>query len=156
MGLTRGMTTDSEPHRPARLASEDVIISAPMSYVGSAQRIMRVRRRAHGESELAALTAAAVIVVGVAWVFVTAWYLTWGLLLVPYRLQRRGARKRKADARSFRRFALFGQSQRTQLFLCGLEPADSVFHFARAHHHFTVTRDLRQDHRSFDQPIAVL
>ncbi len=98
MGLTRGMTTDSEPHPPARLASEDVIISAPMSYVGSAQRIMRLRRRAHGESDLAALTAAAVIVVGVAWVFVTAWYLTWGLLLVPYRLQRRGARKRKAEA----------------------------------------------------------
>jgi hypothetical protein len=33
-----------------------------------------------------------------AWIFVTAWYLVWGLLLVPYRLLRRGARKRKAEA----------------------------------------------------------
>lgn len=87
-----------EAQLPARLASEDVIISAPMSYVGSAQRIMRIRRRAHGESELAALTTAAVIAVVVAWVFVTVWYLMWGLLLVPYRLHRRGARKRKAES----------------------------------------------------------
>jgi hypothetical protein len=85
-------------HPDARLASEDVIFSAPMSYVGSAQRIMRLRRRARGESELAALTAAAVITVAVAWVFVTVWYLMWGLLLVPYRLHRRGARRRRAEA----------------------------------------------------------
>lgn len=98
MELTRGMTMDSEADLPARLASEDVVISAPMSYVGSAQRIMRLRRRARDESELAALTAVAVVVVAVAWIFVTVWYLMWGLLLVPYRLHRRGARKRKAEA----------------------------------------------------------
>src|SRR6202035_2813948 len=33
-----------------------------------------------------------------AWTFVTAWYLFWGLWLVPYRLLRRGARKRKPEA----------------------------------------------------------
>ncbi|HEY1524333.1 MAG TPA: DUF1707 domain-containing protein [Solirubrobacteraceae bacterium] len=98
MGLTRGITIHPEPALPARLASEDVIISAPMSYVGSAQRIMRIGRRARGESELAALTTAAVVAVAVAWVFVTVWYLMWGLLLIPYRLHRRGARKRKAES----------------------------------------------------------
>jgi len=98
MGLTPGGTTHPEAQLPARLASEDVIISAPMSYTGSAQRIMRVRRRARGESELAALTTAAVVAVVVAWVLVTVWYLMWGLLLVPYRLHRRGVRKRKAEA----------------------------------------------------------
>lgn len=98
MGLTPEGMMHGEAQLPARLASEDVIISAPMSYVGSAQRIMRIRRRARGESELAALTTAAVVAVVVAWVFVTVWYLMWGLLLVPYRLHRRGARKRKAEA----------------------------------------------------------
>ena len=83
---------------PARLPSEDVIVSAPMSYAGSAQRIMRIRRLAQNESALAALTAAAVVLVAVAWLFVTVWYLIWGFWLIPYRLLRRGDRKRKAEA----------------------------------------------------------
>jgi hypothetical protein len=92
------MTTHPQANVPARLASEDVIISAPMSYAGSAQRIMRLRRRARNDSELAGLTTAAVVLVAVAWTVVTVWYLMWGILLVPYRLHRRGARKRRADA----------------------------------------------------------
>jgi uncharacterized protein DUF1707 len=86
------------PNGPARLASEDVIINAPMSYAGSAQRIMRLRRQANGGGKLVAITVLAVVLTMVVWVLVTAWYLTWGLLLVPYRLLRRGARKRKAEA----------------------------------------------------------
>lgn len=82
---------------PVRLASEDVIINAPLSYAGSAQRIMRLRRGADGGA-LVAITTLAVVLVVLAWAFVTVWYLTWGLLLVPYRLLRRGARKRKAEA----------------------------------------------------------
>ena len=84
--------------QPARLASEDVIISAPMSYTGSAQRIMRLRRRANSGGSVAAITTAVAILIVFAWVMVTVWYLTWGLLLVPYRLVRRGARKRKVEA----------------------------------------------------------
>jgi Domain of unknown function (DUF1707) len=83
---------------PTRLASEDVIINAPMSYAGSAQRIMRLRRRAEVGWAIAAITVVAVLLVLVAWAFVTVWYLTWGLWLVPYRLLRRGSRKRKAEA----------------------------------------------------------
>jgi hypothetical protein len=83
---------------PAHLASEDVIISAPMSYVGSAQRIIRLRRRANSEGQLAAITALAILLIVLVWVLVTVWYLTWGLLLVPYRVVRRGARKRKVEA----------------------------------------------------------
>jgi hypothetical protein len=86
---------ERQPQPPVRLASEDVIINAPMSYAGSAQRIMRLRRRAPGGASLAAITASAVALVIVVWVFVTAWYLLWGIWLVPYRLLRRGARKRK-------------------------------------------------------------
>ncbi len=89
----------TQPQVPSRLASEDVIINAPMSYAGSAQRIMRLRRRAQGRGgSLAAITTAAVLLVAVAWVLVTAWYLVWGIWLVPYRLLRRGARKRRMEA----------------------------------------------------------
>jgi hypothetical protein len=87
-----------QPTGPVRLASEDVIINAPLSYAGSAQRIMRLRRRASGGSQLAVITGVAILFVVVAWALVTAWYCTWGLLLIPYRLLRRGARKRKAEA----------------------------------------------------------
>ena len=86
------------PNAPTRLASEDVIINAPMSYAGSAQRIFRIRRRAPGGWQLAAITVLAIVVVLLAWAIVTAWYVVWGLWLVPYRLLRRGARKRKAEA----------------------------------------------------------
>jgi hypothetical protein len=83
---------------PTRLASEDVIINAPLSYAGSAQRIMRLRRRAQGGSALAAITVLAVLLMLVAWAAVTVWYVFWGIWLIPYRLLRRGARKRKAEA----------------------------------------------------------
>jgi hypothetical protein len=85
-------------NHPARLASEDVIISAPMSYTGSAQRIVRLRRRAESGASLAALTTAAVVLIVFAWLMVTVWYLIWGIWLIPYRLVRRSARKRKVEA----------------------------------------------------------
>ncbi len=88
----------TRPQAPARLASEDVIISAPLSYAGSAQRIYRLRRRANTDSQVAAITTLAVLLIVLAWVFVTVWYLVWGVWLVPYRLARRGARKRKVEA----------------------------------------------------------
>jgi Domain of unknown function (DUF1707) len=88
----------TQPQMPIRLPSEDVIISAPMSYTGSAQRIMRLRRRADVGAPLAAITVSVVVLVIAAWVLVTAWYLVWGIWLIPYRLVRRGARKRKLEA----------------------------------------------------------
>ena len=89
--------------RPERLASEDVIINAAMSYAGSAQRIMRIRRRADGGGKLAAITVLAIALIMMVWVLVTVWYLFWGLWLVPYRLLRRGARnaeRRRLDTAS--------------------------------------------------------
>jgi Domain of unknown function (DUF1707) len=92
------MKMTASPGPPVHLASEDVIINAPMSYAGSAQRIFRLRRRSEGGGALAAITALAILLILMVWIFVTAWYLLWGLWLVPYRLLRRGARKRKAEA----------------------------------------------------------
>jgi len=88
----------ASPQPPARLASEDLIINAPMSYAGSAQRILRLRRRARNGGEKVAVTGLAIVLVLLAWVIVTAWYLVWGVWLIPYRILRRGARKRKAEA----------------------------------------------------------
>jgi Domain of unknown function (DUF1707) len=88
----------TQPQAPLRLASEDVIINAPMSYVGSAQRIMRIRRGAPGGGALAAITVLAILLVLIAWTLVTAWYICFGLCMLPYRVLRRGARKRKAEA----------------------------------------------------------
>jgi predicted negative regulator of RcsB-dependent stress response len=69
-----------------------------MSYAGSAQRIFRLRRRAHSGGANVAVTVLAIVLVLLAWVIVTAWYLLWGIWLIPYRILRRGARKRKAEA----------------------------------------------------------
>jgi hypothetical protein len=55
-------------------------------------------RRGHSGGANVALTVLAIVLVIFAWVFVTAWYLVWVLWLIPYRLLRRGARKRKAEA----------------------------------------------------------
>jgi hypothetical protein len=88
---------NTQPQVPAHLASEDVIINAPLSYAGSAQRIFRLRRRANTQQALVAVTTAVIVLVVLSWVLITVWYLMWGILLVPYRLLRRGARKRKAE-----------------------------------------------------------
>lgn len=83
------------------MSSEQIIIAAPFSYAGSGARIWRpLRRRANATSNGWAQVgwgALAVTLVALAWTGVTAWYLTFGLLLVPYRLIRRGQRRRKLE-----------------------------------------------------------
>jgi len=82
---------------PRRLASEKVIVNAPMSFAGAAQRSFRLRGDSTGLARVG-ITVLVVLLMTVWWCLVFAWYLTFGLLLVPYRLLRRGARKRKAEA----------------------------------------------------------
>lgn len=80
------------------LASERVILAAPLSYAGSAQRIWRpIMRFARPDDQVSrvALAAAAVLLITLAWTIVTTWYLAFGVLVVPYRLIRRGQRKRR-------------------------------------------------------------
>jgi hypothetical protein len=45
-----------------------------------------------------ALGVVAVLLISLAWTVVFSWYVSFGLLLVPYRLIRRGQRKRKREA----------------------------------------------------------
>lgn len=83
-----------------RQTSEDVIINAPMSFAGAAQRSWRLRRRSTATTWAGKLpiTIVAILLIAVWWTAVVVWYLSFGLALIPYRILRRGARKRKAEA----------------------------------------------------------
>ncbi|QOR55408.1 MAG: hypothetical protein SHS37scaffold145_59 [Phage 71_18] len=74
------------------LPSEQVIIQAPMSYTGSRRRIVR---RVTRHTRLA--LPVAVPVVAAAWLVVTAWYVVFGVLVIPWRLIRRGHRMERRD-----------------------------------------------------------
>lgn len=86
-----------------RPRSERVIINSPMSFAGSAQRSWRLRGKWDGNKPLRiVLTPLPVLIIIVWWTLIVAWYaVTIGLLwfiMIPYRILRRGARKRKAEA----------------------------------------------------------
>jgi hypothetical protein len=91
----------------AMLASERIVVSAPMSYHGSWSRTWRMldyRGRTASMASWAKYAAvcglilAGLAIVSVWWLAVTGWYLVFGLWLVPYRLIRRGSRKRKVES----------------------------------------------------------
>lgn len=83
-----------------RLESEQVVVQAPMSYTGSAKRIWRWTKTGNAAVKWALAVPAAIVAIPLMWVLVTGWYVVFGLLLVPYRLIRRGSRKRRlTDAR---------------------------------------------------------
>src|SRR4051812_48054036 len=83
----------------AKLESEKVVIAAPLSYAGSAARLWKLTGiTANPWARIAIAAAVIILLIMPAWVLVTAWYFTFGLLLVPYRLIRRGSRKHKREA----------------------------------------------------------
>ena len=82
----------------SKLASEKVVLAAPMSFAGSAARIWKLTGTSENPYARLGLAPAAIVLIGFAWSCVLAWYMAWGLLLVPYRLIRRGSRKRKREA----------------------------------------------------------
>jgi len=76
------------------LASERVIVAAPASFAGSAGRIWRITRGRSGWAATGLVTLA-VLAIAVAWAVVLCWYALWGIWLIPWRILRRGQRKRK-------------------------------------------------------------
>lgn len=70
-------------------ASQDVVIAAPLSLAGSAERLWKVTRAS------AWLIPVAVLLIIIAWAVVLAWYCVFGIWLLPYRIIRRGQRKRR-------------------------------------------------------------
>ena len=85
-----------EPLAPAfapivQTETRGAIIAAPMSFTGSAQRIWRIVPLDLPLPLRTALLLLAVVAIGLVWTFVLAWYMTFGLLVVPYRLIRGAA-----------------------------------------------------------------
>lgn len=80
-----------------RLASEKVVIAAPMSFAGSGARLWKLTDVDNTTLKWLVLAPIAVVLIAAAWTIVAGWYLVFGLLLVPYRLVRRGSRKRKRE-----------------------------------------------------------
>lgn len=81
------------------LESEKVVIQSPTSFTGSARRIWRLTWRGPSWGKVVTVPVAVVLTL-VAWVVVAVYTFVFGLLLVPWRLVRRGGRKRKlADRR---------------------------------------------------------
>lgn len=80
------------------LASERVVTSAPMSFSGSARRsINMLWRDKHPAFKWLVGLWAVPLLIGIWWIAVAGWYLLFGLLVVPWRLLRRGSRKRRRD-----------------------------------------------------------
>lgn len=70
-----------------------------MSFHGSAARIWKLTRIG-GDNTLIVIGmgALAAVLIALAWCAILCWYVLFGLLLVPYRLIRRGQRKRKLES----------------------------------------------------------
>jgi hypothetical protein len=95
----------------AKLQSEKVVIAAPLSYAGSAARIWKLTGMGEAAPARIGLALIAMILILGAWAFVTAWYIVWGIWLIPYRLIRRGSRKRKREALQHREMMAAIQSR---------------------------------------------
>lgn len=88
-------------------ASENITVEAPLSFAGSARRIWRLFNTSPWLQWLLGLP-----LITLAWTVVTCWYVVFGLWLVPYRLIRRGQRKRRlADIRHQEMLAAMQQRQ---------------------------------------------
>lgn len=81
-------------NQPARLDSEQVVLAAPMSFTGSAQRLWKLTRGHANAWVSAAVYLGVLVLITLIWTVVLCWYFIFGLWLVPYRIIRRGQRKR--------------------------------------------------------------
>lgn len=82
-----------------QLHSEQIVVAAPFSFTGSAQRIWKLNDQlpADGWQHILGVTGI-ILLAALAWVGVAVWYSMFGLLVVPYRIIRRGQRKRERQA----------------------------------------------------------
>lgn len=77
------------------MKSEKISVAAPLSYAGSAERIWRMSQNPWVRFTIL------LSLIAVAWLCVSLWYVVmyffFGVLFIPYRLVRRGQRKRKLE-----------------------------------------------------------
>lgn len=79
------------------MESENIIIQSPTSFTGSARRIWRLTDLGPEWLKIGTIPVA-ILLTGFAWVFCAAWLAVFGIFVVPWRLLRRGSRKRKLEA----------------------------------------------------------
>lgn len=79
------------------MESERVVVQSPTSFVGSGKRIWRLARVGNPAARWLLAIPTALVLIALAWVFVAVYTLMFGVLLVPWRLIRRGSRKRKLE-----------------------------------------------------------
>ena len=83
-----------------QLASEKVVVSAPLSFSGSAQRIWKITDVENPIAKFALALIAMALIMG-AWIFVLCWYfvmyILFGVFFFIFRLFTRGRRKSKRD-----------------------------------------------------------
>ena len=83
-----------------KLASEIVIVSAPLSFSGSAQRIWKITDVENPIAKFVLSLLAITLIIG-AWMFVLCWYLVmyvlFGVFFFIFRLFTRGGRKNKRE-----------------------------------------------------------
>ena len=100
-----------------QLASEKVVVSAPLSFSGSAQRIWKITDVENPIAKIA-LARLAITLIACAWMFVLCWYFVmyvlFGIFFFIFRLFTRGRRKNKRD-RLRHREVLDAIEQRKQL-----------------------------------------
>ncbi len=97
----------------AKLESEKVVVAAPLSFAGSAARVWKLTGMSEHPAARLGFGLVAISLIAFAWMVVLSWYVMFGLLLVPYRLIRRGQRRRKREALMHReQLAAIGSLQR--------------------------------------------
>ncbi len=81
-----------------KLESENVVVSAPLSFHGSAARVWKITEGKSAALKWLVAVPVALLLIFMAWLIVLCWYLIFGILLVPYRLIRRSSRKNRRDS----------------------------------------------------------
>lgn len=95
--IQKGENMSQNMSASGKLRSEQVVVSAPLSFAGSAKRIWKITDQENIAIKYALAIVALTLIV-FAWMFVAMWYFVFGVLLVPYRMIRRGSRKDKRQA----------------------------------------------------------
>jgi hypothetical protein len=80
-----------------RARSEGVVVQSPTSFVGSARRIWKLTLLGPQPWAKLGTIPLAIVLTLAAWCFCAAWYFFFGVLLVPWRMLRRGQRRRKQE-----------------------------------------------------------
>lgn len=83
-------------NQPHKYHSTQMVLSAPMSFVGAGARMRRLFKRLSWKKKLLAYVPF-VMILTLWWTFIMSWYVVFGMLVVPYRLFRRGHRRRRME-----------------------------------------------------------